>query len=54
LQLLDEKSMLAALTEFIDKDEIYALSTMVEAQIEQSQVGRVKTNGVVETLCFGA
>ena len=30
--------MLAALTEFIDKDEIYALSTMVEAQIEQSQV----------------
>ncbi|CAF0786525.1 unnamed protein product [Rotaria sp. Silwood1] len=37
LRLLDEKSMLAALTEFIDKDEIYALSTMVEAQIEQSQ-----------------
>lgn len=33
--------MLAALTEFIDKDEMYALSTMVEAQIEQSQV---KTN----------
>ena len=30
--------MLAALTEFIDKDEIYALSTIVEAQIEQSQV----------------
>jgi hypothetical protein len=30
--------MLAALTEFIDKDEVYALSTMVEAQIEQSQV----------------
>lgn len=30
--------MLAALTEFIDKDEIYALSTMVDAQIEQSQV----------------
>ncbi len=38
LRLLDEKSMLAALTEFIDKDEVYALSTMVEAQIEQSQV----------------
>ncbi|CAF4495020.1 unnamed protein product, partial [Rotaria magnacalcarata] len=37
LRLLDEKSMLAALTEFIDKDEVYALSTMVEAQIEQSQ-----------------
>ncbi|CAF1075431.1 unnamed protein product [Adineta steineri] len=37
LRLLDEKSMLAALTEFIDKDEIYALSTMVEAQIEQSR-----------------
>ena len=30
--------MLAALTEFIDKDEVYALSTMVEAQIEQSRV----------------
>jgi hypothetical protein len=30
--------MLAALTEFIDKDEVYAISTMVEAQIEQSQV----------------
>ncbi len=30
--------MLAALTEFIDKDEVYALNTMVEAQIEQSQV----------------
>ena len=30
--------MLAALTEFIDTDEVYALSTMVEAQIEQSQV----------------
>ena len=40
MRLLDEKSMLAALTEFIDKDELYALSTMVEAQIEQSQVGR--------------
>jgi len=37
LRLLDEKSMLAALTEFIDKDEVYSLSTMVEAQIEQSQ-----------------
>jgi len=36
--LLDEKSMLAALTEFIDKDETYALSTMIEAQLEQSQV----------------
>jgi hypothetical protein len=31
--------MLAALTEFIDKDEVYALATMVESQIEQSQVG---------------
>ena len=38
MRLLDEKSMLAALTEFIDKDEVYALTTMVEAQIEQSQV----------------
>ncbi|CAF0729423.1 unnamed protein product [Adineta ricciae] len=37
LRLLDEKSMLAALTEFIDKDEVYALSTMVEGQIEQTQ-----------------
>lgn len=34
--------MLAALTEFIDKDEVYALSTMVEAQIEQSQVRRLQ------------
>jgi hypothetical protein len=38
LQLLDEKSMIAALTEFIDKDEVYALSAMVEAQIEHGQV----------------
>ena len=41
--------MLAALTEFIDKDEVYALSTMVEGQIEQTQV---KISSQKPCLCF--
>ena len=45
--------MLAALTEFIDKDEIYALSTMVEAQIEQSQVGHERGNGMIGSFLSG-